>query len=136
MRIQETRHENEPWLMYKIGNLTAIDSDWVRSIGVAWLFKEDGKWVLTPRITGEQSLFFNAIFFVRLTTFGIFWSIRWAAIGPIILGKTRAYWQSGIGFKLNGRFSITFRIQGDASSAVGVTGANFGQATGFNYGTH
>lgn len=142
MRIQEERHGGESWLLYKIGNLTAIDSNWIDSVGFAWLFKEDNKWVFKPRVTEDIALFYNAVFFLRfnflfgLIPCGLFWTIRWAEIGPILLGKTRAYWQSGFGWKLNGRLSILFRIQGDASAAAGVTGPNTGQATGFNYGTH
>jgi len=155
MRIQEIRHPGEWWLMYVIGNLSAIDSDYVRSFAVAWLFKENGKWVLTPRFTGNTALYYNAVFFVRWTTtpliillpiitalvgsnwpalfllHGLFWSFRWSASST-----SKALWQAGIGWKLNGRFAPLFRFQSDESSATGVTGPNFGQATGFNYGTH
>ncbi len=153
MRIQEDRHPNEPWLLWKIGNWTAVDSDWIRSYGVAWLFKEDGLWRFVPRITTEQSLFFNSIFFVRYTMtplfllqlaaaiylsawwpilcFGLFFAFRWSSSTT-----ERALFQTGFGQKLNGRLGLPFRFQSDASSAAGVTGANIGQATGFNYGPH
>lgn len=132
MRIQEVRHEGEPWLMYWLGNILSIDSDWIKSVGIAWLFKEHGKWVFTPRVTGQQSLFFNSVLFLRLSLpLGIFWSVRWSANSAV-----KALWQAGIGFKLNGRFAILFRFQSDETSAAGVTGPNTGQATGFNYGTH
>ena len=132
MRVQESQHEGEPWLLYKIGNLTAIDEDWVRSVGVAWLFKEGGRWKFTPRITGNTSLFYNAVFFVRLSLpFGVFWSIRWSGSSA-----KKALWQAGIGWKLNGRLAVLFRFQSDASSAAGVTGPNVGQSGGFEYGTH
>ena len=128
MRIQEDRHEGEPWLLWKIGNWTAIGSDKVKSIGVAWLFKENGKWVFLPRVTGEKSLFFNGIFFLRLARpLGIFFHFR-----PVL----NQFLQVGAGWKLNGRLTVTFRIQSDASSAAGTTGPNYGQATGFDYGTH
>lgn len=132
MRIQEQRHDGELWLLYKVGNLTAIDSDLVRSVGIAWLFKEGGVWRFKPRVTGNVSLFYNAVFFLRLSLpFGLFWSIRWSS------SKTKkALWQAGIGWKLNGRLAVLFRFQSDASSAAGVTGANFGQSGGFEYGTH
>ena len=132
MRIQETRHDNEPWLLYKVGNLTAIDSDWVRSVGIAWLFKEQGEWKFMPRITGNTSLFYNAVFFLRFSLpFGLFWSLRWSESRV-----RKALWQAGIGWKLNGRLAVLFRFQSDASSAAGVTGANVGQAQGFEFGTH
>jgi len=93
-----------------------------------------------PRITGQQSLFFNAVFFLRLTFVwflpGIFFSVRWAEIGPVIHGKPRSYLQAGIGYKLNGRLGLPLRIQNDVSSASGVTGPNYGQAKGFDYGPH
>jgi len=50
MRTYENRHPNEQWLMWKLGNWTAIDRDWIRSIGFAWLFKRDGKWDFLPLI--------------------------------------------------------------------------------------
>lgn len=131
-RIQEERHPGEPWLMYVIGNLTAIDSDWVRSIGIAWVFQENGKWIFKPRITGQQSLFYNAALFVRLSLpSGIFASVRWSSSTT-----SKALLQTGIGWKLNGRLAVLLRIQSDASSAAGVTGPNLGQAGGFEYGTH
>lgn len=155
-RIQEVRHPGEPWLMFWLGNLTAMYSELVKSIAFAWLFKENGKWVFKPRVTGQQSLFFNAVFFVRITVtpvsfllwaalllsgmivswlsllgFGVFASIRWSGEA-----NTKALLQAGVGWKLNGRLAVLLRIQSDASSAAGVTGPNYGQATGFNYGTH
>lgn len=130
-KIVEERHDGESWLSWKLGNLLTVDQNSVQSAGFAWLFKEDGVWKFLPRKVENKSLFYNAVFFIRfLWPLGIFWMMRWAAEG------TRAYWQSGFGFKLNGRFSITFRIQGDKASAEGVTGPNLGQATGFNYGPH
>lgn len=132
MRIQEERHKNEPWLLWKIGNWTAIDSNFVKSIGVAWLFKDNGEWKFIPRITGNTSLFYNSIFFLRLSfPLGIFFSFRWSESI-----EKKSLWQTGVGWKLNGRLGVLFRIQSDKTSAAGVTGPNFGQATGFEYGTH
>lgn len=131
-RIIEQQHDNEPYLLYWFGNATAIDSDHVKSLGIAWLFKEDGRWNLIPRITGNTSLFYNAIFFLRLSLpFGIFASLRWSPSTT-----ARSLFQAGLGWKLNGRLALLFRIQSDATSAQGVTGPNLGQATGFDYGTH
>lgn len=132
MKIVEQQHKNEPYIMYWLGNATAIDDAKIKSIGIAWLFKENGAWVFRPRITGEQSLFFNAVFFLRLSLpFGIFTSIRWSSSET----KTSIF-QTGLGWKLNGRLASLFRFQSAKSSAAGVTGKNFGQAHGFNYGTH
>jgi hypothetical protein len=132
MKIVEQRHEGEPWLMWKLGNLLTVDQDIVKSIGIAWGFKEDGKWNWIPRRTPNGSLFMNAVFFFRLNwPLGIFWSIRWSESS-----EKKALLQSGIGFKLNGRFAILLRAQSDETSARGVTGPNYGQARGFEYGTH
>jgi hypothetical protein len=131
VKIIESQHPGEPTWLWRLGNWTAIDSDTVKSVGIAWLFKEGGKWRFMPRITGNVALFYNAVFFLRLSfPLGIFWTIRWMVEGA------HAYWQAGVGWKLNGRFAPLLRIQGDAAAAAGVTGPNVGQATGFNYGTH
>ena len=109
-----------------------LNTDFISSIGIAWLFLEDGKWCFVPRITGNTSLFYNAIFFIRLSfPFGIFASVRWSSSSD-----RRALFQCGIGWKLNGRITVTMRIQSDKTSEEGVTGPNYGQAKGFNYGTH
>lgn len=132
MRITESQHPNEPWLLYWLGNATAIDDGYVKSIGIAWLFKEGGQWKFMPRITGQQSLFFNAVFFLRLSLpLGIFASVRWSSATD-----KKSLLQTGFGWKLNGRLGILMRIQSDKTSAAGVTGPNLGQATGFNYGPH
>lgn len=109
-----------------------LDTESIESIGIAWLFKENDRWCFMPRITGEVSLFYNAVFFLRLSVpFGAFASLRWSASST-----ARALLQLGAGWKLNGRISLLLRIQSDATSAAGASGPNYGQATGFNYGTH
>jgi len=130
-RIQEDRHPGEPWLLWKIGNLTAIDQDRVRTVAAAWGFQESERWCFRPRRCENRSLFYNALVFVRFNwPFGLFWGIRWAASGA------RAFWQAGFGWKLNGRLAVLFRVSGDASAAKGVTGPNYGQAQGFEFGPH
>ena len=105
-----------------------LDTDSIKSIGVAWLFKDAGVWCFMPRPCGTKSLFYNAQFFIRLSLpFGIFFGCR---LGPTYL------FQTGIGWKLNGRFGILLRIQTDASAAAGVSGPNYGQSTGYDFGTH
>jgi hypothetical protein len=105
-----------------------LDSDSIKSIGIAWIFAEQGIWNFIPRITGNQSLFYNAAFFVRLAfPFGVFFHFRF----------TNQYlFQTGIGWKLNGRFAILFRVQTDTSAAAGTSGPNYGQSPGYEYGTH
>ena len=122
MKIVEERHPGEPWLMHWLGNATAVDGDNIRSIGIAWLFKEDDKWVFAPRVTENKSLFYNAVFFARLCWVpGIFFSFRWSAATD-----SKAIFQCGLGYKLNGRLTITLRVQSDKTSAAGVTGPNTG----------
>lgn len=140
MRIVEQRHPGESWLLWKLGNLTAIDDSYVKSIGIAWLFK-DPKWDFKPLVTGNDSLFYNAVFFFRLTFIGwmpvgIFFMLRWAEIGPVLGGKPRSFLQVGCGYKLNGRIGLPLRMQNDVSSASGVTGPNVGQSRSFSYGPH
>lgn len=112
-----------PWL---------IDTDSVKTFGIAWLFKEDGVWCFKPRLTDRVSLFYNAVFFLRLNwPLGIFVSIRWSSSTT-----EKALLQTGLGWKLNGRIALLLRVQSDASSAAGSAGPNYGQATGFDFGTH
>lgn len=109
-----------------------LDTDSIKSVGVAWLFKAGGRWCLKPRITGDVSLFYNAVFFLRLNwPLGIFGAVRWSSSST-----TKALLQLGAGWKLNGRIALLLRIQSDATSAAGASGPNYGQATGFDYGTH
>lgn len=131
-KIVEDRHKNEPWWLWKLGNLLTVDPDGVRSLGIAWGFKRAGKWCFVPERVGDQSLFYNAVFFVRfIWPLGIFWSVRWSGASD-----RKALFQTGIGFKLNGRFAVLLRVQSDKTSAAGVTGPNTGQAAGFDFGTH
>lgn len=124
----EDQHPGEPTWLWRLGNLTAIDSDWVSSIGIAWLFKEGDQWRFLPRITGNDSLFYNAVLFLRLSLpFGVFFGCRLSS---------NYLFQCGLGWKLNGRIALLFRVQTDESAAKGVSGPNFGQARGFDYGTH
>jgi hypothetical protein len=132
MRLYENRHPGESWLMWKLGNLLTIPQEWIKSIGIAWGFQEQGKWNFVPRITGNDGLYFNALFFLRLSLpFDIRLGIRWSDSMT-----KRALFQCGIGFKLNGRFAITFRFQSDVSAAAGTNSPNYGHAQGFEYGTH
>jgi hypothetical protein len=100
----------------------------------AFGFKEEDKWKLGWVATGEdktQSLFYNGIFYFRIMLpFFVGFGIRWS-------GSTdkKAFLQTYAGWKLNGQFSIVFRIQSDKSAAAGYTSPNTGQAQGWNSGT-
>jgi hypothetical protein len=132
VKIVEDRHPGESWLQWKLGNLLSIDGDRMRSWAVAWGFREGGRWVWRPRRCGSGALFFNAVFFLRLNwPAGIFLAFRWSASSI-----RKALFQTGAGFKLNGRFAILLRVQSDATAAAGVNGPNHGQAQGFQFGPH
>jgi hypothetical protein len=70
-----------------------------------------------PETGGVPPLFWNGALMLRLVwPVGVFVQIRWS-------GKTdrRAYWQGGIGWKVNGRFGLICRIpSSDASAARGA----------------
>lgn len=153
VKIIEDRHPGEPLLLWKLGNLTAIDSEWIGSWAFAWLFKEDGRWCFMPRACGDVSLYYNAVFFFRFCApapvlfLQCLAAIQFASLWPLMLGcfasvrwsgatDKKALLQIGAGWKLNGRLAVLLRIQSDKTSARGVTGPNHGQATGFNFGTH
>jgi hypothetical protein len=114
-----------------------LDTNSIKSVGIAWLFKSvddpqlDGEsptWKFLPKVTGNTALFYNAVFFVRLVfPFGAFFHMR--------LGSNYLF-QCGLGWKLNGRAAILFRMQTDASAAAGTSGPNYGQSSGYEYGTH
>lgn len=77
------------------------------------------------------SLFRNGLVYVRLLwPLGLFIHLRWCG------SCRRAFLQAGIGWKLNGRFAILFRVQSDDSAAAGTSGPNYGQAPGWFEGNH
>lgn len=128
-RMRTVENENGGFLD-RVLNLwpMCLDTDSIKSVALAWLFKDGGKWRFLPRFCGDTALFYNAQFFIRLSwPFGVFLHIR---LGP------RYLFQCGLGWKLNGRFAILFRIQTDASAAAGVSGPNYGQSGGYEFGTH
>lgn len=77
------------------------------------------------------SLFRNGLLYVRLLwPLGLFVHVRWCG------SCARTFLQVGLGWKLNGRFAVLFRVQSDASAAAGVSGPNIGQAAGWLEGNH
>lgn len=113
-----------------------LDQDSIKPMFACYLgCKRDGRWILGRAWFGNQpwdsSLFWNGVGFVRISLpFWIGIGIRWSGSAT---GK--AYVQTGIGWKGNGRFGILLRGQSDKSSAAGVSGPNYGQATGWDEGT-
>jgi hypothetical protein len=81
----------------------------------------------------DASLYYNGILFFRvMLPFFIGLHVRWSG-DPAV---RRQFLQTHIGWKKNGDFAITFRIQNDASAAAGSSGPNVNQAPGWNCGTH
>lgn len=72
------------------------------------------------------SLFMNGFFFIQFRL--PFW------VGVQFRPFTTDYIQLGFGWKGNGRFGIPIRRQHDESSAIGMDGPNYGQATYMNDG--
>lgn len=77
----------------------------------------------------SRSLYYNGFLFVRIT-----WPAGiWIHVKP----HPNLRLQAGIGWKLNGRFGLTFRAQTDQGAAAGAheNAPNIGQATGWARGT-
>lgn len=78
-----------------------------------------------------KSLYYNGMVFLRVMwPFYIGVMVRWS-------GSTTedAYLQMHLGWKLNGVFAPTFRIQSDKDAAAGHSSPNTGQALGWADGT-
>lgn len=76
------------------------------------------------------SLYYNGLVFVRLMLpFFVGVMIRWS-------GSTtrKAFIQAHVGWKLNGRLALSLRVQSDLDGAAGHSGANYGQAVGWQDG--
>lgn len=124
-----------------------IDDSKVKTIAIAWGFKENSKWVFLPRLVIDNWQYTNAIFSIRIgLPFAIFIQIRWTDKIylypnwlPYFRGmQEKQFIQFGIGWKQTGRFAIHFRPQTDTSAAIGYHAGmpNTGQASGFNFGRH
>lgn len=164
-KIVEDFHKGDNWLTYWLGNLLTVSEESMRSL-FAWVVgcTVGGVWTWSPQKCGDQSLFYNGAFFIRMTwPLGIFWTVRWS-------GATdrKAMIQGSMGMKMNGRFTcgvgvilvpilsaiawfeylpwwawipalpflFALRIQSDKTSAQGMSGANTGQSPGWEFGTH
>ena len=129
MRTVETDLRLPAWLNWLLNQWPLlIDTESVHSVAVAWIFTENGVWNFKPRLCGTKSLFYNAQVFLRLSL------PFWFGFGCRI-NKDRLF-QCGLGWALNGRIKALFRFMTDESSARGVQGPAFGQATGWEWGTH
>ena len=107
-----------------------LDDTWIKTVGIAWLFQDQGVWKFMPRIVPSAWQYANACIFVRFgLPFAFFMQLR---------ASETHLWQGGIGWKQSGRFAIHCRFQTDASAAKGfhVGMPNTDQASGFEYGRH
>ena len=107
-----------------------LDDSLIKTIGIAWIFQEQGVWKFKPRIVPTGWQYANACIFVRFgLPFAFFVQLR---------ASETHLWQGGFGWKQSGRIAIHCRFQTDASAAVGfhVGLPNTDQSSGFEYGRH
>ena len=125
-----------PWLD-KLGDMTAIDPAKVHSlISFCWgagTVEKPNLLYFRIRFLGPspEALYENGLVFVRVARpFFLGFMLRWG-------GKDAhpAFLQTHIGWKLNGRLALVFRLQSDASAEVGMDVLNLGQAQGFAIGS-
>lgn len=102
-----------------------VDTDSVRTFAFSI-----GPWFRWIRRERAGALYANGLFFLRVNwPLGIFVLVRWS-------GSTskKSQLHLGLGYKLNGRITITCRVQSDDTAERGVNGPNWGQAKGWDPG--
>lgn len=89
-----------------------------------------GGWMMAALDRGPNpQMFWNGAVCVRfMLPFCICLQLRWRASG------SPSYWQFLLGWKINGRFTVAFRFEDDASAAAGVLAPNTDQSSGWNEG--
>lgn len=101
-----------------------IDADRVRTV---WGYVSDLEGARRVTDFEGDSLYLNGVWFIRLTApFGVFLGLK-----PVVNGRI---YHAGIGWKGNGRFTVTLRRQTFEQSERGVLGPNFGHARGWERG--
>ena len=60
-----------------------LDDSKIKTIGIAWIFRENNHWNVTPRITGNAQ-YYNAMFFVRTNLSAVLLGIFMYLIAPIL----------------------------------------------------
>jgi hypothetical protein len=94
-----------------------------------YISAETGKWVWIDFTNQYPQMFRNGMFCIRfMLPFCICLQVRWSA------DASPSYFQTIIGWKLNGRFGLSFRFEDDPSAAAGVLQVNTDQASGWNEG--
>ena len=54
-----------------------LDDTSIKTIGIAWIFKDNDSWKLKPIVTKNDAQFYNAQFFIRIGfPFAIFFHMR------------------------------------------------------------
>ena len=61
-----------------------LDDSKIKTTGLAWLFKEQGKWNFTPRITSNEAQYYNAIFFIRTNLSALLLGVFMFFIWPVL----------------------------------------------------
>ena len=120
----------ELWaLIDRIGEASKLSPDTIKPLlSVQWGWDKD--WRNYRIATGHdrtESLYYNGMFFCRfMFPFFVGFMVRWS-------GATdkRAFLQTHIGWKLNGRLAVAFRVQSDTSGERGMDFPNPGQARGW-----
>lgn len=116
----------------KLGDLTAIPEKWsihIFSLQCGFLDRNYNAINLARLwLNDPPSLFMNGALFIQFRL--PFW------IGLHIRFHPKYLFQTGLGWKANGRLAILCRVQTDESAASGMDGPNYGQASGFSDGTH
>lgn len=114
----------------------AFPFHWVGAFAVWWLsyllLSEFWDWLLALQVLADYAEYIWYLLFLKVVPFGLFWGIRWSDNPE----RKRQFHQGGVGWKLNGRPGFLFRFSSDKAAAKGTTGPNYGQAQGFEYGTH
>ena len=126
MKTVEINHNNNA--LDKILNSWpfCLEHESIKPILRGGICRNEGVWHAWVSRDVGTSLYYNGAFFFRLMLpFFIGVHIRWGV----------RYLQMAIGWKLNGRFGVIFRVQSDKSSAAGTHGPNYGQANGWECGT-
>ena len=60
-----------------------LDDSEIKTIGIAWIFRENNHWNVTPRITGDAQ-YYNAMFFIRTNLSAVLLGIFMYLLAPIL----------------------------------------------------
>lgn len=124
-------------LIDKIGDATAIHPKYILPVlSVQWAWGDTADKPNPRNVRAgffgsahKESLYYNGIIFFRvMLPFFVGLQVRWGKdVKP-------SFFQTHIGWKLNGRLAIALRFQSDASAAAGMDFPNPGQAQGWSDG--